>query len=563
MVLETLTTLRIVAGLVAVGATLYHGEDDKGESLYQKTPEAIFGQVIGGIFYDFFKLGASKAHETLVNKYKNINFDRDSLNHDLQKAARQAQLVATFFAAQDCLEKVKAANLPDTESGKVKQFFGKATEFIKGRDAREVYLASIIKFLDEAINNLDSADFSGSLTNEQFSTVFDTYQQGLNPKNKKDIADSFKQDIIRELKILEIVDSEIKRDAEAFKMLTDAINDGWNELPKENILSEKFVSLSIINLPQTELGERYDWFDLVAVIFNEEYKTNPRVEATAQKQLLIDISTKLDNFGTVNSDDYKKLTVNISAFANDLSEITTIVKRTEGIVKRSERKLDDIHDTLTEFVRGDKRNKEQNKWKQVLSQTYKCKYPQESDFEWVARLEEKYYSENNDNVSTDTLLKWFESNPFTFVIIKHRKDDKRVGYFDVLPLRPDVLQEFKKGEIDVADLKETSIFKASEKESVEDLYMDSIIIDLDDYSQPIALRYVLRHIPQFLEKICNVEKVKNVYAIAATDDGKAILEGLGFNEIMSGEHRKDNDPLYQANFQQLYKRLRKFIKKSK
>ena len=350
-VIETLTALRIAAGLVGVGTTLLYGKDDTGGSLYDKIPEAIFGQAIGGIFFEYFKEGSAKAHEKFVKEYgKYININRNSLNHDLQKAARKAQLVATFFAAQDCLEKIKAENLPDAERGILGKTYDKGKDFIKGKDSREVYLEAIIKYLNDSINSLETADFVENLTFNEFTAVFDTYKQASNPDNQKKIADEFKTDIIRELEFLEIADSDIKRDAEALKNLKKAIRNGWNAMPKGNALNQNYVSLSIIELPQSALGKRHDWFDLVCVVFNEEYKENPRVETAAQKQMLLDISKKLDSFGTVNSEDYKKLIEQINTFADDIKDVKAAVKRIEEKVDENIEISKKIREMVSEII---------------------------------------------------------------------------------------------------------------------------------------------------------------------------------------------------------------------
>ena len=394
MVVETLTTLRIVAGLIGVGATLYHGEDDKGESLFKKTPEAIFGQVIGGIFYDFFKVGAEKAHQTLTNKYKNISIDRNSLNHDLQRAARKAQLVATFFAAQDCLEKVKAANLPDEERGTIRQFFDKPLNFIKGRDSRLVFLEAVVKYLDEAIKSVENDSFVENLSLEQFESVFDTYKQAINPDTQKNVAAEFKKDIIREFEVLGKISSEFKIDDDGFKILKTAIFDGWNDLPKENIFSKHFTDLSIINVPQSRIGKKYNWFDLVCIIFNEEYKNNPKVEAAAQKQMLLDISTKLNAFGTLNNTTVSQLTKQISDFADDLKYIREgIDKANEGIGKLEEGQNEQIE--ISREIRDDIKHLAQSI---PLNIKFRSQFP--------PNMEHKVYGRNNE---IETLIEFLRT----------------------------------------------------------------------------------------------------------------------------------------------------------
>jgi Flp pilus assembly protein TadD len=94
-----------------------------------------------------------------------------------------------------------------------------------------------------------------------------------------------------------------------------------------------------LNPKPSPIGKKYDWFYLVCAIFNEEYKANPKIQAAAQKLLLLDISEKLNNFGTLNQTSIDELTKQISGFADELKYLR------QGIDKANE-SLESLHEKV-------------------------------------------------------------------------------------------------------------------------------------------------------------------------------------------------------------------------
>jgi len=323
-VLESVVALKAVVGIAGVASALFVNRDSAGNFKFDEIPKAIFGEAIGGIYADFFKEGIGSGYASLKAKYEQVSLDKDTLNHDLQKAARKAQLIATFFAAQYCLEQVRA------ENNSAETFAGKTLERAKNlvvTDSREAYLKEVINYLNDEIKNVDKAVFSGTLSFDEFVSVFDVYRQVIESGSQASVSESLKEDIIRELEILSTFPN-YKFDRDAFSLLAATIQTGWEELPPERVLSEHFVTLDISSLERAPSGKNYDWFYLVCSIFNEEYKNNPRVAADAQKQLLLKIFGALETFGTLTSD-ISTLTAKISDFAEELKQIREGIGRLE------------------------------------------------------------------------------------------------------------------------------------------------------------------------------------------------------------------------------------------
>ncbi len=89
----------------------------------------------------------------------------------------------------------------------------------------------------------------------------------------------------------------------AFKLLSEAMENGWSKFEAD--IGE------IVQLRLTANGRQvknYDWFKLVCLIFNEEYKVNEKLEAAMEKQttleqtaILKDIQSNLSAFGRIEN----------------------------------------------------------------------------------------------------------------------------------------------------------------------------------------------------------------------------------------------------------------------
>jgi tetratricopeptide (TPR) repeat protein len=323
-ILESIVALKAIVGIAGVASALYSNRNEEGNFDFGEFPKAFFGETFGGIVADCFRQGLAQNYNQLKAKYSRIQLDKDNLNHDLQKAARKSQLIATFFAAQYCLEQVKA------ENNSAETFVGKKIERAKGMvftDSREAYLKEVINYLNDEIKNVENAAYSETLSFDEFVQVFDIYRQAVESGSQAEVSHSLKEDILRELELLPKF-SVLKFDQDAFSLLAATIQTGWEELPPERVLSEHFVTLNISNLERAPSGKKYDWFYLVCSIFNEEYKNNPRIAAAAQRQLLLGIFGALETFGTITSD-ISTLTAKISDFAEELKQIREGIGRLE------------------------------------------------------------------------------------------------------------------------------------------------------------------------------------------------------------------------------------------
>lgn len=323
--LESLIALKTVVGIAGVAYSLLNNTNEKGDFDFNKFPEAFLGETFGGIISDCFRDGLKSNLESIKNKYSTINFDKDSLNHDLQKAARKAQLIATFFAAQYCLEEIKRIAVDvksNGRSGKFHKFIGHAKHKLLKGDG-EKYLEEVINYLNNEIRKSANSTIK-SLNFEEFLRIFDTYEIASSTNSEIQISQILKNDICDELEVVSNFPTS-NFDQKTFEFLKSTIHAGWIELPTEWPLSEHFVTLDLKGGVRNRDGKRYDWFNLVCSVFNEEYKDNPRVLAASQKQLLLQALNKLDKFGALNGK-VSNLISQISNFSREIKRLDRGVK---------------------------------------------------------------------------------------------------------------------------------------------------------------------------------------------------------------------------------------------
>ena len=241
MPLETIIFSRVFTLIVSGGLSLYLKSIGSENSLMTEIGNAAFGEGVGGSIADLFKEGSAAAYEKILAQLS--EFDKSHLNHDLHRAARKAQLLATFFACRACLL----------------EFAGEERK----REEKK-WLAKLGESLKRKINNLPHEVPQTAVNNQDILEIFNA-----NDKTVNDI----QQEIVKKLRAetydLIRTDNEsfLLYNQNGFDLLKDKIENGWTE-----------------QLTPTAPEKFYDWFSLVCGVFNDEYK-NPRVTAAMQKRL--------------------------------------------------------------------------------------------------------------------------------------------------------------------------------------------------------------------------------------------------------------------------------------
>ncbi|MGB7925053.1 MAG: hypothetical protein WCF57_17565 [Pyrinomonadaceae bacterium] len=181
--------------------------------------------------------------------------------------------------------------------------------------------------------------------------------------------------------------------------------------------------------------------------------------------------------------------------------------------------------------------------------------------DWIARLEAETYSAE-DAVPKSVLKEWYDHNPQGFFIIKRK--GHRIGHVDVLPLRPATLETFCEGKILERDIPGTGLYTPAERDSIRDLYVESVIIQTPQGSPNIrapAISYLLSNFTELVGAVCDPGKVESVYAIAASRAGERLMLHLGFRKVKPASERTDGHDFFAAEFAHLAARLSRFSRK--
>lgn len=172
----------------------------------------------------------------------------------------------------------------------------------------------------------------------------------------------------------------------------------------------------------------------------------------------------------------------------------------------------------------------------------------QADLDWIFQLQLKAYSAQYA-VARQTLDRWYGSNPGGFSILT--MNGRRMGHLTIIPLHPKILHSFVQGTILEQDIHEDCVHTPEEKHLVRNLYFESIIVDSAQGHSSLPIKALTRLAHDFvplISRVCEVGKLENVYALAATRRGERFMHALGFGLIKSGQERPDRRALYSANF---------------
>lgn len=157
-------------------------------------------------------------------------------------------------------------------------------------------------------------------------------------------------------------------------------------------------------------------------------------------------------------------------------------------------------------------------------------------------LARSHYGKNSINY--DIVRKWYEKNPFAVTILTD-SHNKFVGYFDILPLEPDFGKDLISGVVKEKDIRHYDILPPKQMRNAEYIYFAGISVK-DQLTQTgkkhgAILIYAAM---VYLETFYDLSNPKKIYAIAASDCGKNILQKLNFQIETDETNRKDKLDLY-------------------
>jgi hypothetical protein len=176
---------------------------------------------------------------------------------------------------------------------------------------------------------------------------------------------------------------------------------------------------------------------------------------------------------------------------------------------------------------------------------YQVRPAREEDIRWAAALGQRVYH-GLDVIPAETMLDWYAANPNGFFTFWH--GNYRIGNFDLLPLRPAVMQRFVSGLLLEKDIRPDDLFLPSESHAIRDLHWESIVVDpaYKGERRPMTALFQQTYL-ETLAHLCPIDQLGATYAIAASTAGANLLQRMGLSPIGEASQRLDAHPLYCGN----------------
>jgi tetratricopeptide (TPR) repeat protein len=332
---------RVLLGLAGFGYSLYNADFGAGATVSNEILKSVFGGAVGNAAYDLLKGSSVSALEKIASSLQ--QGDSENRNHDLQRAARKAQLTATLVAVRACLKETQRLNARE------KSFWSKARGWII-QDADVTWLNEVARKWQEKIAEVPTEVLPQNIEPDQIIGLFDPQLNFAPAEIQKQITEKLQEDALTEIRS-EYYPTTFSQNASS--LLEEAIRTGWNETERDKKSSSGVPSLYPLELKQALINadRQYDWFSLVCGFFNEEYKENARVQAAMQKYLLLDIR---DRQGQAIMDANGQ-PVGAEIFFGHLAQFGDSFARLEALLKTIDAKQDEILVFVNRFIEENRR----------------------------------------------------------------------------------------------------------------------------------------------------------------------------------------------------------------
>lgn len=171
---------------------------------------------------------------------------------------------------------------------------------------------------------------------------------------------------------------------------------------------------------------------------------------------------------------------------------------------------------------------------------------------WASYQNHFSFYEPEDIVTYDRLLEWREANYEIFM--SAREGGRRVAGVTMMPLDEDVIQSIINEEMCEQNIQSEAIREWTDKNLT--VYIPSISIHHTGDSQKDKHRgrFIIRNAIRWAIALDRQYDIKKWYAIAATTEGKKLVEHLGFKSIAG-----KRDAYLLTNLQEATKPLKAFI----
>jgi hypothetical protein len=244
-----------------------------------------------------------------------------------------------------------------------------------------------------------------------------------------------------------------------------------------------------------------------------------------------------------------------TAFEEGLSIVWPLVKEDPNYTRWLQ-VLETVHGRLGEMLQERLRKSPFARRKDLELSPIEIRASALEDIESTASQERTVYSAE-DAVPEATLRDWYLRNRSGFNTILY--ENKNVGHLNLLAFKQDFLTRFIEGKLVEKDAKAADIYPAANRRSIKDLYVESFaILHPGENSKGKILIQVLSQFSEISSRVCPPDQIRNVYALAATREGKKLLSHLRFSELKTEHLRKDGLSFFCILYTDLVRLLSKF-----
>ncbi len=274
-------------------------------------------------------------------------------------------------------------------------------------------------------------------------------------------------------------------------------------------------------------------------LFNGEYKKIREHRREIYKRFdycLLDFDTKLKRW--VDIDLQSKLYRLIVVFYNEAPNLISEIKIKLGYHIPSIDPPPQFGELTKELI------KQKNKYKFELH-----KLLQKNEILKLQDLGRKYFK-TQDHLPTDLLESWYKKDSNYFRKIVDKNGDI-VGFFIILFIKPNHLINFATGKLIEKEIDESKVFAANELNGKQENHL-YISVVVGEGGHIVKNTCVLLCLARYLDEIRKYRKVTKLYATAATDDGKNLMqEHLEFNLCIGGDQRKDKEDFLELDLKNI------------
>jgi len=162
----------------------------------------------------------------------------------------------------------------------------------------------------------------------------------------------------------------------------------------------------------------------------------------------------------------------------------------------------------------------------------------------VNKLAKEKFGKNS--ASTSAANDWQKKNEYILTCLTD--NNLLVGYFDILPLKPDFAQRFISGEVGEKDIRAEHLFSFHELKKAEYVYFAGIAVKNTNVGAGcIHATYLIYAAILYLKTFYSGSNLKQILTIPTSDEGLAITKKF-FSLEREGGLRKDGQDLYSSPF---------------